>query len=86
MIVSTENPKGSTQKPQDLTTEFSRAAEHKINIQKLAASHCTNNEVSEREYKTKKKKKKNLLKLHQNKKSAPKPRNKPDEGCKRFIH
>ena len=56
----------STQKLLELTNEFSKAAGYKINIQKSVAFLYTNNEISERE--SKKKKKKSLLK------SCPKKR------------
>ena len=51
MILYIENHKDSTKKLLELINEFSKAAEHKINIQKSVAFLYTNNELSEREIK-----------------------------------
>ena len=51
MIPYIENPKDSTQKPLELINEFSKVAGYNINIQKLVAFLCTNNEILEKEYK-----------------------------------
>ena len=56
VILYIENPKDSTQKLLELINEFSKVAGYKINIQKSVAFLYTNNEVSERESKKKKKK------------------------------
>ena len=48
MTLYTENPKDSTRKLLELTSEFSKVAGYKINIQKLLAFLYTNNEKSER--------------------------------------
>ena len=50
MILYIENLKDSTQKLFDIN-EFSKVAEHKINIQKSVAFLHTNNEILEKEYK-----------------------------------
>ena len=68
MILYIENSRDSTQKLLNLMNEFSKVAGYKINIQKSFAFLCTNNEISESEYK------KILLNLHQKIKI---PRNKP---------
>jgi len=44
-----ENPKDTTRNLLELINEFGKVAEYKINIQKLTAFLCTNNERSERE-------------------------------------
>ena len=49
MILYVENPKDATRKLLEFISEFSKAAGHKINIQKSVAFLYTNNEVSERE-------------------------------------
>ena len=46
MILYIENPKGSTKKPLELITEFSKVSGYKINTQKLVAFLYTNNELS----------------------------------------
>ena len=51
MIHYIENPKYSTKKLPELIHEFSKAAEYKINAQKLVAFLYTNNEATEREIK-----------------------------------
>ena len=63
MILYIENPKDSTQKLLDLINEYSKVAGYKINSQKLVSFLYTNNEISERECKTKQ----YLSKLHQKK-------------------
>ena len=50
-----ENPKDSTQKLLELINEFIKVAVYKINIQKSVVFLYTNNEISERESKKKKK-------------------------------
>ena len=50
-----ENPKDSTQKLLELKKEFSKVAGYKTNIQKSVAFLYTDNEISERESKKKKK-------------------------------
>ena len=50
MILYRENPKNSTQKLLELINEFSKAAQHKINIQKSVAFLYNNSEISEKEY------------------------------------
>ena len=50
-ILYIENPKNSTQKLLEMINKFSKVAGHKIDIQKLVAFLCTNNEILEREYK-----------------------------------
>ena len=51
MTLYTENPKDSTRKLLELTSEFSKVAGYKINTQKSLAFLYTNNEKSEREIK-----------------------------------
>ena len=51
MTLYVENPKDSTQKLQELISEFRNVAGYKINIQKSVAFLYTNNEISERECK-----------------------------------
>ena len=51
MILYVENPKDSIRKLQELISEFSKVAGHKINTQKSLAFLYTNNEKSEREIK-----------------------------------
>ena len=48
MTLYIENPKDSTRKLLELTSEFSKVAGYKINIQKSLAFLYTNNEKSER--------------------------------------
>ena len=55
IILYIENPEDSTQKLLELINEFGKGAGYKINIQKLVAFLYTNNEISERECKIKKK-------------------------------
>ena len=50
LILYTENSRDSTQKLLELINKFSKVAGYKINIQKLVAFLCTNNEILEREY------------------------------------
>ena len=50
-----ENPKDSTQKLLELKKEFNKVAGYKTNIQKSVAFLYTDNEISERESKKKKK-------------------------------
>ena len=52
MILYTENPKDSNQKPFQLMNKFSKVAGYEINIQKSVAFLYTNNEILEEEYKT----------------------------------
>uniref|UniRef100_A0A8D1XGN2 Reverse transcriptase domain-containing protein n=1 Tax=Sus scrofa TaxID=9823 RepID=A0A8D1XGN2_PIG len=47
MILYIENPKDSAQKRLYLINKFSKVAGYKINIQKLVAFLCTNNEMLE---------------------------------------
>ena len=49
MILHIGNPKDSIRKLLELTSEFSKVAEYKINTQKSFAFLYTNNEKSERE-------------------------------------
>ena len=51
MILYTENPKDSIRKLLELSSEFSKVAEYKINTWKSLAFVYTNNEKSEREIK-----------------------------------
>ena len=51
MILNIENPKDSTRKLLELTSEFGRVAGYKISTQKSLAFLYTNNEKSEREIK-----------------------------------
>ena len=51
MILYVENPKDGIRKLLELISEFSKAAEYKINTQKSLAFLYTNNEKSEREIK-----------------------------------
>ena len=51
MTLYTENPKDSTSKLLELTSEFSKVAGYKINTEKSLAFLYTNNEKSEREIK-----------------------------------
>ena len=51
MILYIENPKDSTGKLLELTSEFSKASGYKINTHKSFAFLYTNNEKSEREIK-----------------------------------
>jgi len=51
MILYIENPKDSIRKLLELISEFSKVAEHKINIQKSVAFLYTNNEKNQREIK-----------------------------------
>ena len=51
MTLYTENPKDSTRKLLELTSEFSKVAGYKINSEKSLAFLYTNNEKSEREIK-----------------------------------
>ena len=53
MIVYIENPIGSTKKLLDLKSEFGKVVRYKVNIQKSVVFLFTNNELSEREIKTK---------------------------------
>ena len=53
MIVYIENLVASTKKLLDLMNEFGKTAGYKVNIQKSKAFLYTNNELSERETKTK---------------------------------
>ena len=48
MILYTENHKDTIRKLLELISEFSKVAEHKINIQKSVAFLYTNNEKAER--------------------------------------
>ena len=48
MILYIENPKDSTRKLLELTNEYSKVAEYKINTQKSLAFLCTNNEKIEK--------------------------------------
>ena len=50
-----ENPKDTTQKLLKLISKFSKVEGYKINIHKSVAFLYTNNEISERESKKKKK-------------------------------
>ena len=47
MILCTENPKDFTQKPLELTNEFSKVAGYMINTQNSVAFLYTNNELPE---------------------------------------
>ena len=49
MLLNIENPKDSIRKLPELTSEFSKVTEYKINTQKSLAILYTNNEKSERE-------------------------------------
>ena len=51
MIVYMENPIDSTKKLLDLISDFGRTVGYKVNLQKLKAFLCTNNEISETEIK-----------------------------------
>ena len=51
MIVYIENPIDSTKKLLDLISDFGRTVGYKVNLQKLKAFLCTNNEISETEIK-----------------------------------
>ena len=51
MILYIEKPKNSTKKLLELTNEFRKAAEYKVNIQKSVTFLYTKNELSERETK-----------------------------------
>ena len=51
MIPDTESPKDANKKLLELTKEFDKFAEYKINIQKSGAFLYTNNTLSEREVK-----------------------------------
>ena len=53
MIVYIENPIGSTKKLLGLKSEFGKASEYKVNIQKSKTFLCTNNEISETEIRKK---------------------------------
>ena len=53
MIVYMENPIDSTKKLFNLINEFGKSAGYKVNIQKLKAFLCTNNEIAEREIRKK---------------------------------
>ena len=55
MIIYIENPKDTTQKLLELINEFSKVPGYKINIQKSVAFLYTNNKLSERKSKKKKK-------------------------------
>ena len=78
MIPSIENPEDSTHKLLELINELSKVAGYKIIIHKPIAFIYTNNEISERECKKKKKPFKiTPLKIL---------RNKPDQGGERLIY
>ena len=49
MIGYTENPIDSTKKLFNLINEFGKTMRYKVNIQKLKAFLCINNEISETE-------------------------------------
>ena len=49
MIVYIENPVDSSKKPLNLISEFRKAVEYKVNIQKSKAFLYTNNEIPETE-------------------------------------
>ena len=49
MTLYIENPKDSTRKLLELTSEFSKVAGYKINLQKLLAFLYINNEKSEKQ-------------------------------------
>ena len=49
MILYIENPKDATQKLLKPINKFSQVAGYRINIQKLVAFPCTNNEILEKE-------------------------------------
>ena len=51
MILHIENPKEAARKLPELTSEFSKVAEYKINMKKSVAIVYTNNKLSEREIK-----------------------------------
>ena len=53
MIVYIENPVDSSKKPLNLISEFRKAVEYKVNIQKSKAFLYTNNEISETEIRNK---------------------------------
>ena len=50
VLLYIENSKDSTQKLLKLINKFSKVAEYKINIQKLAAFLYTNNEILEKKH------------------------------------
>ena len=55
MTLYIKNPKDSTQKLLELVNNFSKVAEFQMNIQKSVVFLYTNNEISKRESKKKKK-------------------------------
>ena len=72
MILYIENPRDSTQRLLELINEFSKVVGYKINILKLVAFLCTNNEILDKDIKI------NTFKNHTPKNEIP--GNKPDEA------
>ena len=81
MIPSSENSEDSTHKLLELINEISKIAAYKINIHKSFAFLYTNNGISERECK---KKKKSTFQNHTTQNKIL--RNKPDQGGDRLIY
>ena len=82
-ILYIENPKDSTQKQLELTSEFSKVTECKINTEKSVTFLYTNNEISERECKKEKTIPFKITPPHTHTKKIL--RNKPDQRGKRLI-
>ena len=82
-ILYIENPKDSTQKQLELTSEFSKVTECKINTEKSVTFLYTNNEISERECKKEKTIPFKITPTHTHTHKIL--RNKPDQRGKRLI-